>query len=116
MSDQLHLEVTETRERLAVLSAVGELDLLTAPELYQLGAATIEEHPTLILEMSGVTFCDSSGFNALLRLRRRSVDAGGQLVLAAPPDQVQRLLALTGAEGAIPVHPTLTQARAAHSE
>jgi anti-sigma B factor antagonist len=116
MSEQLRVEVTEARERLAVVTAAGELDLLTAPELYQLGAGTIEEHPTLILEMSGVTFCDSSGFNALLRLRRRALDAGGQLVLAAPPDQVERLLALTGAEGAIPVHPTLAQARAAHPE
>jgi anti-sigma B factor antagonist len=115
LSEQLSVEVTESREGLSVVSAAGELDLLTAPELYQLGAGAIEQQPTLILEMSGVTFCDSSGFNALLRLRRRALDEGGQLVLAAPPEQVQRLLALTGAEGAIPVHPTLAQARSAHT-
>ena len=113
MSTEVQLEVIETDGPLAVLRAVGELDLLTAPELYQLGAATVDDHPRLILEMSGVGFCDSSGFNALLRLRRRAMDAGGRLVLAAAPEQVQRLLALTGAEGAIPVRPTLAEAREA---
>lgn len=113
MSTELQLEVIETEGPLAVLRAAGELDLLTAPELYRLGASTIDDHPRLVLEMSEIGFCDSSGFNALLRLRRRAMDAGGRLVLAGAPEQVHRLLALSGGQGAILVCPTLAEARQA---
>ncbi|MFA3872933.1 STAS domain-containing protein, partial [Streptomyces sp. MMCC 100] len=49
----------------------------------QQAMASIADYPTVILDLSGVTFCDSSGFNALLRLRRRALEARSGLVLAA---------------------------------
>ena len=108
-------EITEEHDRAAVLSLVGELDVLTAPECYQRGAHAIEDRHSLVLDMSGVTFCDSSGFNALVRLRRRAEEAGGRLVLAAPPQQVLSLLALSGAEAFFPVLETVAEARAAYA-
>jgi len=105
-------ELTEAHGPAAVLAMSGDLDLLAAPELYQRGAHAVEDRHNLILDLSGVTFCDSSGFNALIRLRRRAEEAGGLLVLAAPPEQVRRLLALSGAEVLFPTTETLAQARA----
>jgi len=106
-------EIAGPPQQPAVLAMSGELDLLAAPELYQRGAQAIEEHHSLILELSGVTFCDSSGFNALIRLHRRAEEAGGRLVLAAPPEQVLRLLTLSGTDGFFPTRPNLAEARLA---
>jgi anti-sigma B factor antagonist len=115
MSTALRItETTTEHEPAAVLALAGELDLLSAPELYQRGARALENRSSLILDMSGVGFCDSSGFNALVRLRRRAEEAGGQLILAAPPHQVESLLALSGTQVLFPVHATLEEARAAH--
>ncbi|MFC8001963.1 STAS domain-containing protein [Streptomyces olivaceus] len=58
-----------------------------------------------------VVFCDSSGFNALLRLRHRALEAGSRLALAAPPDAVGRLLTLTGANTVFPLYGSLAEAR-----
>lgn len=105
-------ELTAEHEHAAVLAMSGDLDLLAAPELYQRGAHAVEGRHNLILDLSGVTFCDSSGFNALIRLRRRAEEAGGRLLLAAPPEQVVRLLALSGAQVLFPTTETLDEARA----
>ncbi|MFE4546509.1 STAS domain-containing protein [Streptomyces sp. NPDC056785] len=58
----------------------------------------------MILDLTGVTFCDSSGLNSLLRLRRRAQDGGGQLALAAPSRQMMRLLTITGAASVIAIY------------
>lgn len=105
-------EIVEETGAAAVLALSGDLDLLAAPDLYQRGAHAAEDRHNLILEMSGVKFCDSSGFNALIRLRRRTEEAGGRLVLAAAPEQVRRLLALSGAEVLFRTTETLAEARA----
>jgi anti-sigma B factor antagonist len=108
-------EITQADEQAAVIAVAGELDLLAAPELYQRAVSALEGRQDLIIDMSRVTFCDSSGFNALIRLHRRAKEAGGQLTLAAPPDQVTRLLTLSGAESIFPTRATLAEARAAHT-
>ena len=109
----LRVDLTETRGRTAVITMAGELDMVAAPDLYQNAITALEQHPHLILDMVGVTFCDSSGFNALLRLHRRAEEADGRLVLAAPPPQVLRLLTLTGGDTVLSVRGSLTEARAA---
>ncbi|MEW2545999.1 STAS domain-containing protein [Streptomyces sp. NPDC047002] len=110
----LTLAVHSVRGARAVVSVEGDLDLNTAGELYARAGALLAAQPLMVMDLSGVAFCDSSGFNSLLRLRRRADEAGGQLVLAAPPPNVARLLALTGAEGVFAVYGTRSEALAAH--
>lgn len=109
----LRLTLIETRGPLAVAAVGGEMDLRTAPGLHQQATALIGDHPHLILDLSGVTFCDSSGLNALLRLRRHAGENGGSLALAAPTDQIMRMLRLTGADAVLPLYADVTEARAA---
>lgn len=109
----LRLTLIEARGPLAVAAVGGEMDLPTAPGLHQQATALIGDHPHLILGLSGVTFCDSSGLNALLRLRRHAGENGGRLTLAAPTDQITRMLRLTGADAVLPRHADVTEARAA---
>ncbi|MFF7331746.1 STAS domain-containing protein [Streptomyces sp. NPDC090306] len=114
MSDTLRVTVRD-EGRLAVVGISGELDEATAGSLHTEIVELLETHTDLVLDMSAVTFCDSSGFNALLRIRRRTSEAGGWLALAGPPPQVSQLLALiSGDEPLFDVHPSLDRALTAY--
>ncbi|MFE5405228.1 STAS domain-containing protein [Streptomyces sp. NPDC056580] len=80
-----------------VITVAGELDLETCPALAQ--AAFVEPLGglTLHLEMSGVSFMDSSGLNLLLQLHQRLDAEGGRLLVSGLQDQPTRVLYLTGA-------------------
>lgn len=114
MSTQLQLEFAEPEARATVVTASGDLDLVTASELYRGVADAFERHPVLILELSGIGFCDSSGFNALLRLRRRAEEQGTRFALAAPPELVRRLMTLTGADAVFHIHDDVAGALGSH--
>ncbi|MFJ9376157.1 STAS domain-containing protein [Streptomyces sp. NPDC101455] len=98
--------------RIAVTTVIGELDTQSGPAVYRRALEALTPCPLVVVDLSGVTFCDSSGFNALLRLRRRAEEAGSRLALAAPPGHVARLLALTGVDTVFPVYGSLTEAKA----
>ncbi|MFE9933667.1 STAS domain-containing protein [Streptomyces sp. NPDC005533] len=100
---------------LALAHIAGDLDIATAPQLRTQALALIEQgHRHLILDLGAVTFCDSSGFNALVGIFRCAKTAGGSLVLAAVPDRLERLLDLTGLGALLPSHPTAAHALVAH--
>ena len=56
-------------------------------------AATGDDDAGVLLDLSGLTFMDSTGLVALLRLRDT---LGGRLALVPGPERVQELFALTG--------------------
>ena len=52
----------------------------------------------LCIDLGDVTFCDSSGLNALLIARREAHRQGTAVHLARPSHAVTRLLEITGAD------------------
>ncbi|MDQ0808921.1 anti-anti-sigma factor [Streptomyces sp. B3I7] len=50
----------------------------------------------LVLDLSGLEFCDSTGITALLAARRHTLAADAELVLAAVPPDLERVLAVVG--------------------
>jgi anti-sigma B factor antagonist len=79
--------------------ANGEIDLYTAPrlqsELTAVIAGTVAA-PRVVVDMSGVDFCDSTGMNVLLSCLRQARERGGELELAAPHPAVRKILSVTG--------------------
>ena len=57
----------------------------------------------VIVDMSGVVFCDSTGMNVLLSSLRRARERGGQLELAAPRAAVRKILRVTGLDSVFTV-------------
>lgn len=90
----------------AVVSAVGELDLYTAPRLQQALQALLgeQELDRVVVDLSGVEFCDSTGMNVLLSGMKRVRERGGVFELAAPRPAVQRILQVTGLDTVFTVH------------
>jgi anti-sigma B factor antagonist len=77
-----------------VVTLRGELDLVDAAAVATVLGTVAARERQIIVDLSGLEFIDASGVAALSRGRRRARDAGGDLLLAAPQRQVQRVLAL----------------------
>ncbi len=81
-----------------IVTICGEIDLYTAPRLHsELAGLLAEDMPArVIIDMSGVEFCDSTGMNVLLSCLRRARERGGELEIAAPKPAVRKILQVTG--------------------
>jgi anti-anti-sigma factor len=67
-------------------------------------------HPTLVVDMSGTEFCDSTGLHQLVRARARATAAGGEVRLVIQTAAVLRLFAIMGVDRMFPVFATLAEA------
>jgi anti-anti-sigma factor len=83
-----------------VLAVAGELDLVTAPILE---GSLAQDTGDVRLDLTAVTFIDSSGVAGLVRLYRRCESDGCTLRIAACSPQVERVLRIVG------LYDTLTQ-------
>lgn len=92
-----------------VVTAAGEIDLYTAPKLQADLAGIIEATPAarVVIDMSGVEFCDSTGMNVLLSALRQVRERGGELELAAPRPAVMKILQVTGLDAVFTINPAV---------
>ena len=79
----------------AVVHLVGELDMASVPELRAHVEPLAAEWPTVVLDLSRLEFCDSSGLHAFLTLSRHCEEHGTRLVLRAMTRPVRRVFELT---------------------
>ena len=92
----------------------GEMDISTAPACREqldhgLDAAAAG-HRQLIIDLSGVSFCDATGLSTLVATRNRARGLATTVCLAAPRPQMVRLLHITGLDRGLTTHRTLTGA------
>ena len=84
----------------AVVKVAGELDFHTSGPLREQlrEMAQDGQRPAVILDLAEVTFCDSSGLNAMVVAYKAIHARGGSLVIACPSQQCQRMLTRTGVD------------------
>ncbi|MCX5583293.1 STAS domain-containing protein [Streptomyces erythrochromogenes] len=94
-----------------VLEIAGDLDYDQAPRLRQ-AVTTLSLGPgqRLVLDLSRIRFCDSSGITALIVARNHAVAAQADIVLAAVPDNTIRILRIVGLDRVFTIHPDLDSA------
>ena len=92
------LKISSQHEADGILITLeGELDLASAPRLdEELGRAEESGARLVRLDLSGLTFMDSTGMRTLLLAQRRAQETEHQLTLRRGPHQVQRVFELTG--------------------
>jgi anti-sigma B factor antagonist len=93
----------------AIVIAAGEIDLYTAPRLQSELAEVIANAapaPRIVVDMSGVEFCDSTGMNVLLSCLRQVRERGGELELAAPRPAVMKILQVTALDSVFTIVPS----------
>lgn len=80
------------------ITLVGELDPATAPQLDgEIERILTDSSVTrIVLDLTGLTFLDSSGLRVFVTAREALTTRGGELALRAPSANTQRLLDITG--------------------
>jgi len=66
-------------------------------------SALINGEPQVRVNLSNVSFIDSSGLAALVRVMKRAREQGGDLVLIAPSDAARVILELTRLDAAFDI-------------
>lgn len=85
-----------------VVELLGELDIAGAPALdEELLRVESEDAPSILVDLRGLEFIDSTGLRLLVMAAERSKDSG-RLALLRGPDQVHRVFELTDLVGRLP--------------
>jgi anti-anti-sigma factor len=85
-----------------VFHLVGEIDVLTVTKLSTMvNEILADPPPRIVLDMAGVTFCDSQGLGTLVVLSRKAQHAQSVLALANVGDFLLRVLDITGLRSAL---------------
>ncbi|WP_033212330.1 STAS domain-containing protein [Kitasatospora phosalacinea] len=89
-----------------VLHLVGDLDYEQAPRLRRhLDTLVLRVGHCLLMDLSGLEFCDSSGITALLTAHGQARTAGAAFALAAVPPRTLRLLSIVGLDQVLTIRP-----------
>jgi anti-anti-sigma factor len=96
MHPELDVEVTHEGTTTAVV-ARGEIDLVTTVRLNrELDTAADAGPEWLRIDLSQVTFMDTTGVAVLVKARRRALEEGCRFTVKAASPTIQRLLEITG--------------------
>lgn len=91
-----------------VVGVTGEIDVATAPALRDSVLGLLNRGaPSLVLDLRGVTFVDSTGVGSLLRIHHRQALLGGSVHFVADQPAVLRVLDLMQLRRRLHVTPTV---------
>ncbi|MEC3980569.1 STAS domain-containing protein [Amycolatopsis sp. H20-H5] len=97
------------QDEVAIVTAAGEIDLLTAPEWAEVVADAASSTPRLlVLDLTGVTFLSSAGLQVIASASQNPAVAATRVVAEARA--VTRAITLTGLDRWVPIHAHLDSA------
>jgi len=79
---------------ISVITLQGNLDASTSSILKTFKPAAAATH-SLVLDISGVDFLDSSGLGAIVGIARKQRDQGGDVLLACMNNKVRKVFEIT---------------------
>ena len=94
-----------------ILDVVGEIDLYTVPQLEEaLRGASSGTPPLLGVNLSGVTYLDSTGLRVLTEWYKQARARQGAFAVIADQPTIQKLFRITGLGEIVPVLPSEQEA------
>lgn len=100
--------------RRGLVNVRGEVDIYTAPRLKEQLVKLIDGGATgVVVDLTGVTFIDSTALGVLIGGVRRLREADGRMALVVATRPVERVLTLTGLDRVFTIHATRDAAVAA---
>jgi anti-sigma B factor antagonist len=91
----------------------GDIDLSNVPLLWSNLKAACEDGHNVIVDLSGVTYMDSTGLKALLDCHNIFLERGQRLAIADPPTVLLKILNTVGLRNSIPIFPSIEAAASA---
>lgn len=94
-----------------VVSATGEIDVATAPPLRdRLQALATSGKSTVVVDLLGVTFLDSTALGVLVGALKRCRESGGDLPLVITEPRILKVFEITGLTGVFPIYASVDDA------
>ncbi len=104
----------QQEEGVAVVDVDGDLDVAAVDDVDAALQEALSQGAPVVVDLSDVSFIDSTGMRAIIEARRRSRALDVPMVLVCPDNAaVWRLLELTGTRGFFDVEETRAEAVAA---
>jgi len=97
-----------------VVAVAGELDIATAPALQRaFTSSAVTGSDGVLVDLSDVTFMDSTGLALLITLDQKLRDRGGRLAISCPPGAARLLFDVTGVDERFQLYASRDAAEAA---
>ncbi|MCW2994508.1 MAG: hypothetical protein JWQ18_2003 [Conexibacter sp.] len=108
---RFRMQERDVAEGATVVEVEGEIHVSTAPEFSGMLSAAVDGGRTsLVLDLTSVSFIDSTGLSVLLSTSRRVTRAGGRMALVCSNPTVLRLFEITRLDTTFDIHPELDSA------
>lgn len=112
----MHVSVLGNPDDSVIVTVRGDLDIDSATVLTTTLDQVLERPgPRVVVDLSGISSCDSTGLSAFVVGYNRAAAAGGWLRLAAPADWMAGLLETVGLTSRVGVYPGVADALAGRS-
>ncbi|HEX8305227.1 MAG TPA: STAS domain-containing protein [Jatrophihabitans sp.] len=95
---------------LTVLEVRGEVDLHSAAQLQDRLLQVIAGGQSVVVDLTGLSFLDSTGLGVLVAARNQAQQAGAQLRLVCTSDRMLKLFRITGLDAVFEIYATVPAA------
>lgn len=107
----MEIAKTVVDDSTAVIRCVGRLNMVEAPSVKAFIDKTVSDgYSRLVLDLSEVSFVDSSGLGSLIAGLKRTRQSGGDLRIAAPQAQIKMVLGLTNLDRVLRAYDSVSDA------
>jgi anti-sigma B factor antagonist len=111
MSDMFSVSSERQDDDLGVVSLSGEVDIFTAPRFKECLVGLLDSGVRrLVVDLSGVTFIDSTALGVLIGGVRRVHGIDGTMTIVVATRPVERVLSVTGLDRVFSMYPTRAEA------
>ena len=95
MEPELFAAEVSNEDGEVVVAVRGEIDIVTAPVLWDTIVDVISDTKRLVVDLSETEFIDSTGLGVLVRALKRLRHHGGDLILRSPKANARKVLHMT---------------------
>ena len=99
----------QQRQEPAIVRVTGDVDIAARHELH-VAFQSVRDNPRIIVDLTGLSYIDSTAIEELFRAEKRAAELDGQLVIVARSQRLIRLLSIAGITGCAPIVETLRAA------
>jgi anti-sigma B factor antagonist len=102
-----------TGDELPVVHVSGEVDVHSAPQLREGVAAELDTATRgVVVDLTHVSFLDSTGLGALVAVRTAAGERGLALPVVCTTERILKLFTITGLDGVFAIHQDVAAAAA----
>ena len=113
MDQEFHIEERPGTDA-PVIAVSGEVDVATAPQLREsLQRVIAHGASTVVLDLLGVTFLDSTALGVVIGAHKRCREVGGELRVVVADPRLVKIFEITGLTGVLSISDSLHAAGAA---